>query len=384
MILPVEVIGLIAENLAQPLAQSSPFLESTTDAKRSQWWQQYMDLLNLTLSCRDVHRNTRHLLYAKLVLEKPRDLIIAFVDILKHPHVGRSIRHIRFCTELTSSDALREARQFWLSNHTQDTVFAEDMFHKQGFYLPGWHELTNPSRTSWEGFEFPDGLAVAFVYILYMATELESLSFQQSDIGWETLTHLQLAIDRNKQAQKSFLGSLRGLQCHLQERKEWMSLGRWLFSGEHENMQILVLEGMSLRGLSAWSDTIQVENTHIEELYLGPRGKSKPAIPNSRFNKQEWVQGTWLAGGPRLEDAQLETARSDDEGWGPIRGPEARRRKSNLSGFKHLRVLDVVADPPSRFPSKTLVTLKNLATSLEVFRIEGYPFCIYIRDGVTI
>ncbi|KAL2682628.1 hypothetical protein Neosp_007080 [[Neocosmospora] mangrovei] len=175
------------------------------------------------------------------------------------------------------------------------------------------------------------------------------------------------------------LGSLKALQCSFREQSQWLDLADSLFSGGYENLQTLILDGMSLRDMSEWSDEIKVENTKIEQLYLGPRDPSKRPIDNPRFAKQEWARGRWLAGGPRLENPQLELAREDEEGWRPNM-EDRRRRKSNLGGFKHLRVLDVVVDSPPNFPSRTLVALKDLASSLEVLRVEGYPFNLYIPD----
>ncbi|RSL72253.1 hypothetical protein CEP54_000821 [Fusarium duplospermum] len=182
---------------------------------------------------------------------------------------------------------------------------------------------------------------------------------------------------QNNNRPRLILGSLKALQCRFRGQDEWLHLADSLFGGGYENLRTLILDGMSLQDMSKWSDEIKVENTKIEHLYLGSRGQSKRPI--ARFAKQEWVRGRWLLGGPRLEDPQLELAREDEEGWEPNM-EDRRRRKANLSGFENLRVLDVVVDSPPNFPSRTLVALKDIAKSLKVLRVEGYPFNLYIPD----
>ncbi|KAL6364945.1 hypothetical protein LRP88_00919 [Fusarium phalaenopsidis] len=186
-------------------------------------------------------------------------------------------------------------------------------------------------------------------------------------------------VDDSQGPPRLILGNLKALQCNFREQSQWLHLAGSLFGGGYENLRTLVLDEMSLRDMSEWSDKIKVENTKVEQLYLGLRNPFKRPAANPRFAKQEWVRGRWLVGGPRLENPQLELAREDEEGWRP-NAEDRRRLKANLSGFKHLQVLDVVIDSPPNFPSRTLVGLKDIASSLEVLRVEGYPFNLYIPD----
>ncbi|KAF4980284.1 hypothetical protein FZEAL_3655 [Fusarium zealandicum] len=374
MKLPIEVIGLVAEHLAQHLARSSPFLESTDDADEETWQQQHLHLLNLVMSCRDVYHVTRHLLYTMLVLQGPADVVAALINILKYPQIARSIRHIQCRTELSSDSVLEEGEACWRSWHRADIALVESKLAEQGLRPPWLNESTDQVGADWERLGFKGNLRIALRGIFYTATEIESVSFHQFDIGWATLTNTLVPSDRTG------LEKLRALRCHLLDRRDWLAFGECLFSGGYNNLRTLVLDGMSLMDMSAWSDTVKVENTRIENLYLGPRGKSKPPIPNARFKKQEWKHGRWLAGGPRLEDPQKELLRSDTEGWRPRSAAEVRRRMANLNGFHTLRLLDVVVDSQPSLPLKTLVALKNTAASLEVFRVEGYPFCVYVPD----
>ncbi|KAM5353866.1 hypothetical protein ACJ41O_000516 [Fusarium nematophilum] len=371
--LPVELISLVAEHIAQHLEHPSPFLESTGEAERADWQNRYRDLLKLVVSCRAIYHCTRHLLYARLVLEKPADVVAAFVDVVKNPRVRGSIYHIRCCAELASDAARDRGRLYWLLNHSQDTELVENALQEQALRPPWWEDLADRPEGCWEGLQFSDGLTVALCHIFSMATDVRSLSFSDIDMGWETLTKIAASFNQPR----PFLGTIQALQCRLYGRDEWTSLGEFLFQGGYENLRTLVLDGMSLMDMSDWSHGLQVQNTRVEQLYLGPRGRHKPPIPNPRFGRQEWVRGKWLLGGPRLEAYQPEIWRVDNEGWG-MSMLQKRRRMENLRGFRHLRLLDVVVYPPPTSPSKTLVALKNIAAELEVFRVEGYPFVVFI------
>ncbi|EEU39130.1 uncharacterized protein NECHADRAFT_81814 [Fusarium vanettenii 77-13-4] len=413
MIIPLELIVLIAEKLAHRLAQTSPFLATTDDAEWADLEVHRLALINLAGSCKAVHHNIRHLLYTTLDICNPLRLTRALTDILKYPQVGPSIRHI-YCATPLDLDASRKGSRGSSfrkrMERTEDIAWVEDTLKQRGCCPPWWH---NPGTTHWlvkdgiitwihrEGWIRLEYLEVAFLSILHMATKLESLAFHQVDSGWERLASMQGAMghpssrvivtakeranetimtcenDESQGPPRLFLGNLKALQCNFREQSQWLHLADSLFGGGYENLQTLILDGMSLRDMSEWSDKIKVKNTKIEQLYLGSRFKRQIASP--LFAKQEWVRGRWLVGGPRLENPQLELAREDEEGW-RSNMEDRRRRKSNLGGFKHLRVLDVVVDSPPNFPSRTLVALKDLASSLEVLRVEGYPFNLYIPD----
>ncbi|KAI8717832.1 hypothetical protein NCS52_00860300 [Fusarium sp. LHS14.1] len=415
MIIPLELIVLIAEKLAQHPAQTSPFLATTDDAEWADLEVHHMALINLAASCKAVHHSIRHLLYTTLDLCNPSRLTKALIDILKYPQVGPSIRHI-YCDTSFNFEAARKGSRGSLfrkqMERTEDIAWVEDTLKQCNCCPPWWHK---PGITRWlvkngirtwihrEGWIRLDYLEVAFLSILHMATNIESLAFHEVDSGWERLASIQGAMghpsscvivtaeqranetiitcehDDSQGPPHLILGNLKALQCNFREQSQWLDLADSLFSGAYENLQTLILDGMNLQDMSEWSDEIKVENTKIEHLYLGPRDPSKRPIDNPRFAKQEWVRGRWLAGGPRLENPQLELAREDEEGWRPNM-EDRRRRKSNLGGFKHLRVLDVVVDSPPNFPSRTLVALKDLASSLEVLRVEGYPFNLYVPD----
>lgn len=416
MIIPLELIVLIAEKLAHRLAQTSPFLATTDDAEWADLEVHHHALISLAASCKAVHHNIRHLLYTAFDICNPIRLNAALIDILKYPQVGSSIRHL-YCDTPLDFDAGRK-RPVWSSfrrKHIEqkvDIAWVEDTLKQRNCYPPWW---LHPGTTQWvhtngleirihqEGRIRSEYLEVAILSILHMATKIETLSFHHVDSGWGKLASMQGAIghptsrvlvtteecvngtvmtcenDNNQAPPRLILSNLKALQCNFREPSQWLYLAQSLFSGGYENLQTLILDGMTLQDMSRWSSRIKVQNTKIEQLYLGSRNPFKDPIDNPRFAKQEWVRGRWLAGGPRLENPQLELAREDEEGWRPNM-EDRRRRKANLSGFKHLRVLDVVVDSPPNFPSRTLVALKDIASSLEVLRVEGYPFNLYIPD----
>ncbi|UPL04028.1 hypothetical protein LCI18_014962 [Fusarium solani-melongenae] len=393
MIIPLELIVLIAEKLAHRLAQTSPFLETTDDAEWADLEVHHQALISLAASCTAVHHNIRHLLYTTLDLYHPFRLSKALVDILKYPQVGPSIRHI-YC-------------ETPLEHH-----MVEDTLKQRNCCPPWWF---NPGTTDWdhtnrietwihrEGRIRSEYLEVAFLSILRMATNVESLSFHQVNSGWERLASMQGVMgypssriivrvdewvdetvmtcrdDYSQGPPRLILGNLKALQCNFRKNSQWMHLADSLFGGGYESLRTLILDGMSLRDMSKWSDKIKVKNTNIEQLYLGSRNRFKSPVSSPRFAKQVWVKGRWLVGGPRLENPELELAREDEEGWRP-NAEDRRRRKANLGGFRHLQVLDVVVDSPPNFPSRTLVALKDIASSLEVLRVEGYPFNLCIPD----
>ncbi|RSM04822.1 hypothetical protein CDV31_009849 [Fusarium ambrosium] len=413
MIMPLELIVLIAEKLAHPLTQTSPFLATTDDAEWADLEVHHQALVSLAMSCKAVHHSIRHLLYTTLDLYSPFRLTTALIDMLKYPQIGPSIRHIYCDTELDFELATKGPGGSSFRKHmesTLDIAWVEDTLKQRNCCPPWWHH-SGPTRwlykngiRTWihkEGRTRSEYLEVAFLSILHMATNIESLSFHQVNSGWGELGSMQGAMGHpssrvivavneragetvmtcqgdDDQGPRLILGNLKALQCNFRGQDEWLHLADSLFGGGYENLQTLILDGMSLQDMSKWSDEIKVENTKIEHLYLGSRCQSKRPI--ARFAKQEWVRGRWLVGGPRLEDPQLELSREDEEGWEPNM-EDRRRRKANLSGFKHLRVLDVVVDSPPNFPSRTLVALKDVAESLEVLRVEGYPFNLYIPDG---
>ncbi|KAJ4315260.1 hypothetical protein N0V84_008476 [Fusarium piperis] len=402
MIVPLEIIVLIAGQLAHRLAQTSPFLATTDDVELADLKEHQHALINLATSCKAVHYSVRHLLYTTLDIYNRTRLTTALIDILKHPQVGPSIRHIRCDTNLDFENASISRKR------TPDIAWVEDALKQRNCCPPSWHH-SGPTRWIYstgmllqshqEGRVRPEYLEVVFLSILHLASKAESLSFHQHNIGWGRLAYTQGIMghprsrviitmggevmncqdDDSQGPPRLILSNLKALQCCFRERDEWLDLAESLFGGEYENLRTLVLDGMSLQDMSKWSDKIKVENTKIEHLYIGSRGQSKRPIPNPRFAKKEWVRGRWLVGGPRLGDPQVEFAREDEEGWGSNM-EDRRRRRANLGGFKHLRVLDVVVDTPPNFPSRTLVALKDIATSLEVLRVEGYPFNLYIPD----
>ncbi|KAH7260147.1 hypothetical protein B0J15DRAFT_593975 [Fusarium solani] len=416
MIIPLELIALIAEKLAHRLAQTSPFLVTTDDAEWADLEVHHQALISLAASCKVVHHSIRHLLYTALDICNPFRLTKALIDILKHPQVGPSIRHIYCDTALDFEAVCKGPRGSSFRKQMERTVditWVEDTLKQRNCCPPWW---LNPGTTHWlhkngiktwihrEGQIRSEYLEVAFLSILHMATKVESLSFHHIDSGWGKLASMQgatghpssrviVTVDRwvdetvmtcrdddSQGPPRLILGNLKALQCNFREQSQWLHLANSLFGGGYENLRTLVLDGMSLRDMSEWSDKIKVENTKIEQLYLGSRNPFKRPISNPCFAKQEWVKGRWLVGGPRLENPQLELAREDEEGWRP-NAEDRRRRKANLSGFKHLQVSDVVVDSPPNFPSRTLVALKDIASSLEVLRVEGYPFNLYIPDG---
>ncbi|KAF5022601.1 hypothetical protein F66182_5347 [Fusarium sp. NRRL 66182] len=378
MHLPVEVIGLIAEHLAQIITQASPFVEPANENKRLQAQARYRDLLNLVITCKGVYSTTRHLLYTCTVLEKPTDVISTLANILKYPQVGPSIRHIRCSTELESEIARDTALQHWLANHAQDTALVQDTLRGRRLH-PSWWSVTDMPWTCWDGFVFDDCLQVALVCILYMATELETLSFRQLDSGWRMLRDVRTAFDKDRTEPRPFLGNLREL--HISDEC-WGGIGRWLSHGRHDKLRTLVLDGMSIHHLSLWSGSLRVECTNVRELYLGPRDSSRIAAPffSPGYDRREWVKGEWLVGCPGQQHLRPEVLVADFEAWGPS-VDEVRRRLANLNSFRNLRVLDVVVDRTPDRPFKTLVALKNIAAaSLEVFRIEGYPYRFALSD----
>ncbi|KAF4962619.1 hypothetical protein FSARC_9289 [Fusarium sarcochroum] len=379
MHLPVEVIGLVAEQLAEDVAQASPFVHPTNEAEKLKGQKHCRDLLNLVVSCKDVYNITWHLLYTCLVIESPTDLITALVTLLKYPQVGPSIRHISCRTQLVLDHACDKALQYWFANHAKETALLHDTLKTKGL-RPPWWDVRDIPWTCWEGFIHHNCLAVALTCVFYMATEVETLWHWQRDMGWRLLDEVRTGFDKDRDEPRPFLSNLRAL--HIMD--EFSSgIGRWLSDGSHEKLRILILDRIGLQALSIWSDSLQFENTRIEELYLGSRTElpRRDLDLDPLFARREWVRGDWLVPGPKGLDSQAEIFQ-DDEEWGPLVS-SVRRRMENLSAFKSLRVLDVkIIYPPER-PYKALIALKNIAAaSLEVFRIERYPFRVVLgEDG---
>ncbi|KAF4458184.1 hypothetical protein F53441_35 [Fusarium austroafricanum] len=371
MRLPVEVMGLIAEHAAQHIIQASPFIHPTNEEEAIKAQKDYCDLLNLVVSCKVVYNNTRHLLYTCLALENATDIVVALVEIVKYPHIGPSIRYLRCSTELYSETERDMALQYWLSNHTQDTALLQGTLKAEGLRPPWWNETDIPWPW-WEGFVYDDCAEVALLAFLYLASELESFSFlpRSPDVIIESseLRGLRGCFEQARNGSKPLLSNLRSLQIRT---KSWNLMDKWLPADPYENLQIVVFDGMNVEFLAYWCRFKGFQGTHIKELYLGTRSNLRRPVSDPYFARREWVKGKWTVEGPKELELQSEILQRDN---GRLEDGD-RGRAESLRSFRDLRVLDVIVDNPPSYQYRNLIVLKNIASaSLEVFRIEGYPF----------
>ncbi|KAH7244226.1 uncharacterized protein BKA55DRAFT_664916 [Fusarium redolens] len=329
------------------IINASPFIQPTNQEEAIKAQEHHRDLLNLVVSCKSVYNNNRHLLFTCLILENATDIVAALANIVKHPQVGPSIRHIRCSTELHSETERYKALEYWLLNHSQDAALLQDTLKAEGLRPPWWNEMDVP-WTCWEGFVYDDCTEVALLAILYMVTELETLSFQQLDAGlitdWEQVRDLRASFAQARPGTKPFLNSLRGLQFG---EGTLGGMEKLLPVDPHDNLEVLVLDCICIQNFSRWS---------------------------SYFDFKEWVNGEWVTPGPKELEAQSELFLGGEEAR-RLSVAEARDTMDCLKDFRNLRVLDVVFDRPPDWPSRSLIALENIASgSLQVLRIEGYPF----------
>ncbi|KAF5550222.1 hypothetical protein FMEXI_3927 [Fusarium mexicanum] len=380
MRLPLEVMGLIAEYTAQHLRNASPFIQPTNQEEAIEAQEHNRDLLNLFLSCKAVYNHSRHLLYTCVILGNATDIVAALANIVKHPQVGPSIRHIRCCTELHSETERDKALEYWLLNHSHDAALLQDTLNAEGLRPPWWNEPDIP-WTCWEGFIYDDCTEFALLALLHIVTELETFSFQQLDAdlitNWEEARDLRASFSQARSESQPFLGSLRTLHFGSGALGD---MENFLSSQPHENLEVLVLDGIGIEGFSRWSRYFEVKGTHLKELYLGKRNTSSKALIDPLLAPREWVNGRWVTPGPKELDTQSEVCLGGEEAW-RLSVPEARDVMDCLKYFRNLRVLDVVFDRTPDWPSRSLIALKNIASgSLEVFRVEGYPFKVVPGD----
>ncbi|KAI1029677.1 hypothetical protein LB503_008187 [Fusarium chuoi] len=380
MRLPLEVMGLIAEHAAQHIRNASPFIQPTNQEEAIKAQEHHRDLLNLVLSCKTVYNHSRHLLYTCLILGNAADIVAALANIVKHPQVGPSIRHIRCCTELHSETERDKALQHWLLNHSHDAALLQDTLSAEGLRPPWWNEPDIP-WTCWEGFIYDDCTEFALLALLHIVTGLETLSFQQLDAdlitNWEEERDLQASFAEARTGARPFLGSLRSLHFG---SGTLGGMENFLSNQPHENLEVLVLDGIGIEGFSRWSRYFEFKGTHLKELYLGKRKTSSKAVIDPLLAQREWANGRWVAPGPKELETQSEVCVGGEEAW-RLSVPEARDTMDCLKYLRNLRVLDVVFDRPPDWPSRSLIALKNIASeSLEVFRVEGYPFKVVLGD----
>ncbi|KAF5588929.1 hypothetical protein FPANT_6489 [Fusarium pseudoanthophilum] len=380
MRLPLEVMGLIAEHAAEHLRNASPFIQPTNQEEAIKAQEHHRDLLNLILSCKAVYNHSRHLLYTCLILGNATDIVAALAKIVKHPQVGPSIRHIWCCTELHSETERDKALEHWLLNHSHDAALLQDTLNAEGLRPPWWNEKDIP-WTCWEGFIYDDCTEFALLALLHMVTELETLSFQQLDgdlsTNWEEARDLRASFAQARSGSQPFLGSLRGLHFG---SGTLCGMENFLSSQPHENLEVLVLDSIGIEGFSRWTKYFEFKGSHLKELYLGKRNASSKAVVDPLLAPREWVNGRWITPGPKELDTQSEVCLGGEEAW-RLSVPEARDTMDCLKYFRNLRVLDVVFDRTPDWPSRPLVALKNIASgSLEVFRVEGYPFKVVPGD----
>lgn len=380
MRLPLEVMGLIAEHAAQHIINASPFIQPTNQEEAIKTQEHHRDLLNLVVSCKTVYSHSRHLLYTCLILGNATDIVAALANIVKHPRVGPSIRHIRCCTELHSETERDKALEYWLLDHSQDAALLQDTLRAEGLLPPWWNETDIP-WTCWEGFIYDDCTEVALLALLHMVTELETLSFQQLDADlitdWEQVRDLRASFAQSRSGSQPLLGSLRNLHFG---SGTLGGMENFLSNQPHENLEVLVLDGIGIEGFSRWSRYFEFKGIHLKELYLGTRSTSPKAVIDPLLARREWVNGRWVTPVPKELETQSEVCLGGEEAW-RLSVPEARDTMDCLKDFKNLRVLDVVFDRPPDWPSRPLIALKNIASgSLEVFRVEGYPFRVVPGD----
>jgi hypothetical protein len=229
--------------------------------------------------------------------------------------------------------------------------------------------------TCWEGFIYDDCTAVALLAILYMVTELETLSFQQLDAGlitdWEQVRDLRASFAQARPGTKPFLNSLRGLQFG---DGTLGGMEKLLPVDPHDNLEVLVLDCICIQNFSRWSSYFDFKGNHLKELYLGTRSSSPKTVLDPLLAQREWVNGEWVTPGPKELETQSELFLGGEEAR-RLSVAEARDTMDCLKDFRNLRVLDVVFDRPPDWPSRSLIALENIASgSLQVLRIEGYPF----------
>ncbi|KAF4500356.1 hypothetical protein FAGAP_3447 [Fusarium agapanthi] len=338
------------------------------------------DLLNLALSCKTVYNHSRHLLYTCVILGNATDIVAALANIVKHPQVGPSIRHIRCCTKLHSETERDKALEYWLLSHSHDAALLQDTLNAEGLRPPWWNEPDIP-WTCWEGFIYDDCTEFALLALPHMVTELETLSFQQLDAdlitNWEEARDLRASFVQARSRTQPFLGSLRGLHFG---SGTLGGMENFPSSQPHENLEALVLDGIGIEGFSRWSRYFEFKGTHLKELYLGKRKTSSKALIDPLLAPREWVNGRWVAPGPKELDTQSEVCLGGEEAW-RLSVPEARDTMDCPKYFRNLRVLDVVFDRTPDWPSRSLVALKNIASgALEAFRVEVYPFKVVPGD----
>ncbi|KAF4943537.1 hypothetical protein FGADI_13353 [Fusarium gaditjirri] len=380
MLLPLEVMGLIAEHAAQHIRNASPFIQPANQEEAIKAQEHHCDLLNLVVSCKTIYNHSRHLLYTCLILGNTTDIVVALANIVKHPQVGPSIRHIRCCTELHSETEQDKALEYWLLNHPLDATLLQDTLRAEGLRPPWWNETDVP-RTCWEGFIYDDCAEVALLALLYMVTGLETLSFQQLDADlitdWDQVRDRRTFFAQALSRSQPFLGSLRSLHFG---SVALSAMENFLSNQLHENLAVLVLDGIGIEGFSRWSRYFELKGVHLKELYLGTKRTSPKAAVDPLLARREWVNGRWVTPGPKELETQSEVCLGGEEAW-RLSVPEARDTMDCFKDFRNLRVLDVVFDRPPDWPSRPLIALKNIASgSLEVFRVKGYPFRVVPGD----
>lgn len=367
--LPLEIIGLIAENFTTP----------SLLAPRAEWSSNRRALLNLAITSRTIHSFLEPLLYRSYVVECPADLVTVFVHLLKRPRARKLARSIRCCTRMTRGSAKDAARDRWATlSPLSDTEIRREIVKEK--LNPWWWKLPSQDGLEdspvWEAFEHDDCLDMILTGVLCLTPELETFSFNQIGVSmWQDMASNLDIIAKARRGQPPPLGRLQALRYHLDSSSEWQKLTRPLFDGRFSNSLRQVVLEMDLFKFEVLVESVALENQPIEELYLGPRIGKQSSAP-----RQEWVRGAWTTEAPRQGESWSEANARVSVYTRAYREQLVRK----TAGLRKLRVLDIICDPPAEEPSWVLNALvRSRGAPFEEFRIEGYPFFVDLPNRLS-